>query len=53
MTENGRALAALNAEARRQKTTYGELVGRLSQEEQKKIIRKYETAMQRRGKRED
>ena len=48
MTDNGRAIAALNEEARRQKTTYGELVGRLSKEEQQKIIKKYRTAMERR-----
>lgn len=50
MTDNGNAIAALNAEARRQKTTYGELVGRLSKEEQQEIIKKYGRATKRRKK---
>lgn len=50
MTDNGKAIAALNAEARRQKTTYGELCGRLSKEEQKEIIEKYKRATSRRKK---
>lgn len=50
MTDNGKAIAALNEEARRQKTTYGELCGRLSKEEQQEIIQKYKKAKVRRKK---
>lgn len=53
MTENGIALAALNREARRRKTTYGDLVAHLTKKEQEEIIKKYRATRTRRKKNED